>query len=611
MLAAGVDPQVAEMLANESDYLALKREGAVAQIEDFLEPVFFDAEGVARLGELAVRTHGNNTWSFYSADDRVEEFHLEIPEVQLPTYAANIPPATTPVLPQPFELIMLGASNGFDVDNACSNMVVQANGRFMLIDAGPYIRTTLRHAGVGINQLGALVITHAHEDHAVGLSALLETRQRLKLFISRENAAIIRKKLAILNPLVASPQTLLDDAFDVVIIEAGIDYAHLGLGMRFHYTMHSVPCTGLELSVQGPGGKKRVLVTGDNDSREHIEAAAAKGAISAERFAQLASLYAWDGDLVLADAGGGAIHGQTADFAESGAEVVHFHTGKLAGSFTLAKAGYRYTMIADHVQPSTLERGLAHRALVAAFPDADADDLTVLLDAATATSVNTGHIVLREGEADRDLFVAISGELAVSRCGAVIGRIDAGEVFGERAGVGTTSRQATVIATTPTRLVRVPSDAFVRFARDLQLSASLPAVWAKRQMIEDIPMLRDAASSIKNALAHHAVARNIEPGSTIIREASTSDTVFVLVRGRVQVYKGQSPMLVNGAPIIVEPGTLIGETAPFMQQPRNASVVTLDECDVLAIRGKDFKRIVEKSPQLFCHISRTVRQRAA
>ena len=192
-----------------------------------------------------------------------------------------------------------------------------------------------------------------------------------------------------------------------------------------------------------------------------------------------------------------------------------------------------------------------------------------------------------------------------------IGRIDAGEVFGERAGVGTTPRQATVVAVTPTRLVCVPANAFVRFARDLQLSASLPAVWAKRQMLDGIPMLRDAASSIKNLLAHHAVVRNVEPGATIIREASTSDTVFVLVRGRVQVYKGASPLLVDGAPVIVQPGSIIGETAPFLAQRRNASIVTLDECEVLAIRGRDFKRVVERSPQLFCHISRTVRQRAA
>lgn len=618
MIAAGVAADIAEMLGRESDYLALKRpDGTVAQIEDFLEPIFFDGEGVAQCGPLVVRTHGNNTWSFYSAHDRVDEFHLEVPVNQQPTYAANIPPATTPVLPQPFELLMLGASNGFDVNGACSNMVVQANGRFLLIDAGPYIRTTLRHAGVGINQLGALVITHAHEDHAVGLSALLELRHRLRLFVSRENAAILRRKLAILNPHVSSPHTLLDDAFHVEIIEAGRDHAYLGLTMRFHYTMHSVPCTGLELGVCGPDGKKRVLVTGDNDCREHIDAAARAGAISPERHRQLLALYAWDGDLVLADAGGGAIHGQAGDFQDSSAQVVYFHTGTLASPhrFTLARAGYRYTLIAEQTRPNAIERAIAQRALAHAFPAADPEAITVLLDGSSVTSVNTGHVVLREGATDRDLYIAVSGELSVvqERDGKAIelGRVDAGEVFGERAGVGQTARAATVMAATPTRLVRVPGEEFVRFSTEARLAGSLPELWTKRRALDGIPMLAGAASSIKNQLALHAVTRTVDAGATLIREDSPSNTVFVLVRGRVQVYKGASPLLVGGAPVIVEPGTLIGETAPFLDQRRNASIVTLDECEVLAVRGADFKRIVEKSPQLFCHISRTVRQRQA
>src|SRR6185503_7480783 len=83
MIEAGVAVDIADMLARESDYLALKRpDGSVAQIEDFLEPIFFDDEGVARCGSLVVRAHGNNTWSFYSADDRVDEFHLDVPANQ-------------------------------------------------------------------------------------------------------------------------------------------------------------------------------------------------------------------------------------------------------------------------------------------------------------------------------------------------------------------------------------------------------------------------------------------------------------------------------------------------------------------------------------------------
>ena len=620
MKTAGVDAATNEMLAKESDHLALKhRDGRIAAIEDFLEPIFFDDEGMARVGALNIRSHGNNTWSFFTAEDRVEEWKLEAPEGQQPTYAALIPPSSTPVMPQPCELIMLGASNGFDVNGACSNMLVQANGRFVLVDSGPYIRTTLRHAGVGLNQIGALIITHAHEDHAVGLSALLETRHRLQLFISRENAAIMRRKLAILNPQVHSPGTLLDDTFDLVHVKPGEEYAFGGLMMRFHYTFHSIPCTGIEFSVATGDGVRRALVVGDSDSRAHIDAAAAAGALSPERYEQLCALYRWDGELIIADAGEGAIHGAPVDFKDSRAQVVYVHTGKLKDEdnarYTLARPGYRYTVISDQPRTTALERGLGQRALCQAFPTTEAESLNVMLDAATVFNANSGQIVVREGESSRDLYVVLTGELSVVTSSngkpVHVARVDAGEVFGERAAVNGAPRAATVMAVTPVRLMRIPGTVFGRFSTDNALPTSLPEVWIKRTALDAIGLLESASTTIKNQLAVAAVHRAVEPGATLIREASTSNTVYVLVHGRVQVYKGNSPLMVNGAPVIVEPGTLIGETAPFLNQPRNASIVTLDECEVLAIRGQDFKRIVEKSPQLFCHISRTVRQRAA
>ena len=58
-------------------------------------------------------------------------------------------------------------------------------------------------------------------------------------------------------------------------------------------------------------------------------------------------------------------------------------------------------------------------------------------------------------------------------------------------------------------------------------------------------------------------------------------------------------------------GSLIGEAAPFLKKARNASIVAIDECEVLAIRGADFKRIVQTSPQLFRSISTVVRDRQA
>jgi CRP-like cAMP-binding protein/glyoxylase-like metal-dependent hydrolase (beta-lactamase superfamily II) len=619
--AAGTASDVADMLSREGTYLALKHaDGRVAQMEDFLQPVFFNDEGVATLGGLTIRRHGGDTWSFYAQQDRVEEFHLDIPAGQQPVYAQALPNAAAPVVPQPLEVIMLGASNGFDVHNPCSNMVVQANGRFLLVDAGPYIRTTLRAAGVGMNQLGALIITHAHEDHAVGLNALLEARQRIRLFISAENADILSRKLAILNPNVSSPATLLRDAFDVTLVAPAQLYAFGGMSLKFHHTFHSIPCTGVEVSVSGPEGRRRVLVVGDHDAAAHIRTAHEKGAIPAARMAQLQALYAWEGDLVVADAGDGAIHGATADFADSPArQVVYVHTGKLKdedrGRFTLARAGYRYTVSQEQPRAGALERALAQRAVSAAFPDAAADTVNELLDGAQVMSVNPGHVVVRQDAADQDLYVVLCGEMVTLRRegGAVreLARVDAGEVFGERAAVRGAPRAASVVALTPARVLRVPAEVFVRFSQAMDLQRKLPAMWEKRAAMDGVRMLEGASITIKDMLAGAARRCTVSPGTTLIRENSRSSTVYVLTAGRVQVYKGDAPLLVSGTPVIVEPGTMIGETAPFLGQPRNASIVALDECEVLAIRGPDFRRIVERSPQLFCHISRTVKQRAA
>jgi CRP-like cAMP-binding protein len=372
------------------------------------------------------------------------------------------------------------------------------------------------------------------------------------------------------------------------------------------------------------GGREHaVLIVGDNDAREHIRAAAAAGAIPPARLAELEALYSWKGDLVIADAGAGMIHGQTADFADNpSARVVYVHTGDLPAEerhlYTLARAGYRYTVVAGDARPSPLERGLAHKALAGAFGHQSGEDgewLNAMLDAAEALSVNRGQIVLRRNEGGDDLYVTLTGELRVlaEQDGDVteVARVHAGEVFGEMAVINDAPRSASIEAATPARLLRVPGSLFRSFARQAALVTTLPDVWRKRAALEAVPMLRHTSVTTRNVLAQHAVERTIEPGATLIREGSRSNTVFVLVAGRVQVYKGHDPLLVDGAPVIVEPGTFLGETAPFLHKARNASIVAIDECEVLAVRGADFARVVESSPQLFRCISQIVKARAA
>jgi CRP-like cAMP-binding protein len=424
----------------------------------------------------------------------------------------------------------------------------------------------------------------------------------------------MRRKLAILNPTVNSPATLLDDTFEVICVSPGEVTNLLGLEMRFHYTMHSIPCTGVELTMQNGATTRRALIIGDNNSRANIEQAANEGVLPPERLEQLLALYSWDGDLIIADAGAGLIHGVPSDFRDSPCpRVVCVHTPALppeeSGLYTLAEPGHRYALIAEHGQPSSLERAMAYRALAGAFTTVAPDELGAMLDASVGESVNRGQVVVRQGDRTDDLFVVLTGELTVAAGRRQKALIAPGEIFGEMAVITDAPRSATVRALTAARLIRIPGAAFRRFAAPL--SPALPELWHNRSDLERVGIFARASVTVKNTLAGRAIRRTIAPGSTLIRQGSSSTTVYVLVKGRVQVYRGSDPLLVEGAPVILDPGAVIGETAPFLRKKRNASIVTLDECEVLAIRGRDFESIVRASPQLHHSIARVVRQRRA
>ena len=324
---------------------------------------------------------------------------------------------------------------------------------------------------------------------------------------------------------------------------------------------------------------------------------------------------------MVADAGGGLIHGTTADYqANRSTNVIYVHTGRLpedqAHRFTLAAPGYRYTIIPENSRPTPLERDCAFLALAANFDTSRPEWLHTLLDDATPMSVNRGQVVVRQNDLSRDFFVVLSGKLEVLVQSAAerprkVSEIQPGELFGEMAVIMDQPRTATVQATTPVRLLRVPGEAFRKFAQEENLGGQLQALWAKRTDVQSVDILSPLPLSTVHEIAKAAVKHTVEPGATLIREGSKSTTVYILAAGRVQVFKGSEPLRVNGAPVILHPGQLVGETAPFRALARNASVVAVDECTVLAIRGEDFKRVVKKVPQLHYQISMVVKTRRA
>jgi CRP/FNR family cyclic AMP-dependent transcriptional regulator len=74
--------------------------------------------------------------------------------------------------------------------------------------------------------------------------------------------------------------------------------------------------------------------------------------------------------------------------------------------------------------------------------------------------VPAGSVLCKEGAEGHEFFVIVDGEAAVSRDGATVATLGAGDFFGETALLSHTTRTATVTATTPLRFFLVADTAF-------------------------------------------------------------------------------------------------------------------------------------------------------
>lgn len=103
-------------------------------------------------------------------------------------------------------------------------------------------------------------------------------------------------------------------------------------------------------------------------------------------------------------------------------------------------------------------------------------------------------------------------------------------------------------------------------------------------------------------VADQMIALTIPKGATIIREGDTGDRFYLVRQGRVAVQRGPESSLVAE----LSEGDFFGETALLTGQPRNATVVALEETILYALSEPDFKRAMADSASLEEEIRRTV-----
>ncbi|WP_205697331.1 cyclic nucleotide-binding domain-containing protein [Conexibacter sp. SYSU D00693] len=94
---------------------------------------------------------------------------------------------------------------------------------------------------------------------------------------------------------------------------------------------------------------------------------------------------------------------------------------------------------------------------ISVFADLSDEDLSHIAALAAEVSVPEGKELVREGDYSYDVLAIEEGTARVERGGETIAELGAGDVIGEMGVLERSQRSATVIATSPMRLVTLTS----------------------------------------------------------------------------------------------------------------------------------------------------------
>lgn len=577
-----------------AEELALKNDAnEVIPVEGFFDIHPFE-NGVATVGEHHISHIESDVYDIKQGG-RVTRIDLNEDAVVDPPYKVQHDYVPGGLVKMGIEV--LGGASGFTPDEPCTGLALCYNGEYLLIDCIPFLDQHLFARGISKNQVGAIFLTHLHDDHS-SLLPLLLMPHRVELITTREIFHMAMEKIAC---GIGWKIEAVHEHFKLVEVRPGERYNYFGLSIEPHVTVHSIPTIGATFSTVHRGIQREICVVGDNHTMAAIRDMTRRGLIRPSTTNNLERLYSERFSLLLADGGAGAIHGDPGDALSSSADrVVFVHVEELTNeyntTFSLATSGKRYTILEgdpaiytsqiNHYLSEWLGRPFPNRWMRSLLAEEEirrynADDVIMVQDSTTRGYVYlilTGYcdVVRHDGE-----------QLHVEA------RLQAGDILGEMAvitGLGT--RNASVIAKSPVTLCVFAEETFKSFILTEGFQDKLLQQWSLRPLISAQPQFRDLSSTVLEKLCKLAMTRVLTPGD---RFELSSEYWCLLVDGEAKL-NGES-MFRDGD---------YGRR-PFAET-LGGSVSTHDGCKLLLFRSDKLERMRLNTPQ-FNYTLRKMRMR--
>ncbi len=112
-----------------------------------------------------------------------------------------------------------------------------------------------------------------------------------------------------------------------------------------------------------------------------------------------------------------------------------------------------------------------------------------------------------------------------------------------------------------------------------------------------MPAFETLAEDDLAQVAEVAVPRRFEAGEAVFHEGDESDTCYIVRSGQARAVREHS----DGRSLTLAhfgPGDIFGELAMFDQERRSATVETIEQTELIAILGRDMRRLIGRHPDI-------------
>jgi CRP/FNR family cyclic AMP-dependent transcriptional regulator len=127
-------------------------------------------------------------------------------------------------------------------------------------------------------------------------------------------------------------------------------------------------------------------------------------------------------------------------------------------------------------------------------------------------------------------------------------------------------------------------------------------------VLKSVAMFASFSPEQLRALVAMTVRRSAARGSAIMREGDPVDSLYIVISGRLKVMMGEA----DGKETILSiigPGEFFGEMGLIDDNPRSASVVAIEPCELLAVSKRAFRKCLVENADLAMAVMRVLVRR--